>query len=79
VNTLPNPDWVSEKEGAFYEIRVNGVLDQKWASYFLPFRIAQGEGETVLTGTARDQAELFGILLKLRDMGIPLLSIRPIG
>jgi hypothetical protein len=61
-----------------YEIRVHGVLDQKWASYFSPFSMIQVEGDTVLTGTARDQAELFGILLKLRDMGIPLLSIRTI-
>lgn len=76
MNTLPNPDLVSDTEGTRYEIRVHGVLDQKWTPFFSPFSIVQVEGETVLTGTARDQAELFGILLKLRDLGIPLLSIR---
>lgn len=76
MNVCPNPEQAIEPEGTRYEIRVCGVLDEKWAFYFSPFLLAAGEKETILTGYARDQAELFGILLKLRDLGILLLSVR---
>jgi hypothetical protein len=75
VNALPNPDRIFLTKRTRYEIRVHGALDQKWASYFSPFEIIRGEEETIMIGTVRDQAELFGILLKVRDMGITLLSI----
>ena len=58
-----------------YEIRVRDVLDEKWAVYFAPFELAPGDAETRLTGVVHDQAELFGILLKIRDLGLPLISV----
>ena len=65
-------------EETLYEIRVRDVLDEKWSAYFAPFTLTAGEDETRLTGVAHDQAELFGILLKIRDLGLWLLSVNPV-
>jgi hypothetical protein len=62
-----------------YEIRVRGLLDEKWSSFFQPFILTTGEDETVLTGVAHDQAELFGVLLKIRDLGLWLVSVNPVS
>ncbi len=62
---------------SLYEIRVRNVLDEKWAAYFAPFTLTAGENESTLTGTAHDQAELFGVLLKIRDLGLCLVSVNP--
>ncbi len=62
-----------------YEIRVGEVLDEKWASYFAPFELARGADETVLTGPAQDQAELFGILIKISNLGLRLISVNPVS
>jgi hypothetical protein len=64
--------------GTTYEIRVRDILDEKWSTYFSPFTMTADEDETVLTGLAHDQAELFGILLKIRDLGLPLVSVNPV-
>ena len=61
-----------------YEIRVGEVLDEKWDAYFAPFILTTTTEETILTGVAHDQAELFGVLLKIRDLGLRLISINPI-
>jgi hypothetical protein len=58
-----------------YEIRLGGELDEKWAVYFIPFKVTPGAGETLLVGEVHDQAELFGILLKIRDSGLRLISV----
>ena len=59
-----------------YQIKVKGDLDGKWSDWFDGFAIAsEAEGETVLTGEAADQAALHGILNKIRDLGLPLLSV----
>ena len=62
-------------EAALYEIRVRDLLDEKWAVYFAPFTLTTGENETILRGVAHDQAELFGTLLKIRDLGLQLVSV----
>lgn len=62
-------------ESANYEIRVREVLDEKWAAYFAPFALSFGKDATCLTGEVHDQAELFGILLKIRDLGLRLVSV----
>ena len=62
-----------------YEIRVQDVLDPKWAAYFAPFTLSVEKNETMLTGVAHDQAELFGILLKIRDVGLQLVSVNPVA
>jgi len=66
----------SDKEG-IYEIRVRGVLDKKWSDWFDGFTIApQADDETLLTGPVADQAALHGLLNKIRDLGLPLLSVK---
>ncbi len=62
-------------ESANYEIRVREVLDEKWAAYFAPFTLEFGSDETILRGAVHDQAELFGVLLKIRDLGLKLVSV----
>jgi hypothetical protein len=66
-------------EQTSYEIRVREILDEKWTDYFLPFTLTCGEEDTRITGVVHDQAELFGILLKIRDHGLQLLSVKPVG
>lgn len=59
-----------------YQIRVEGELGQEWEAWFggLPIR-REGDGVTVLTCAVADQAALYGLLRKLRDLGLTLLSI----
>ena len=61
-----------------YEIRVRELLDEKWTDYFLPFTLTCSEKDTRITGAVHDQAELFGILLKIRDHGLQLISVNPV-
>jgi len=61
-----------------YQIQVRDVLDDKWAAYFIPFTLIAGDEQTLLTGMVHDQAELFGVLLKIRDMGLTLVSVNPV-
>jgi phosphopantothenoylcysteine synthetase/decarboxylase len=63
---------------AAYEIHVRDVLDEKWKDHFAPFTMTVGRDETLISGIARDQAELFGVLLKIRDHGLTLLSVNPV-
>jgi hypothetical protein len=58
------------------EIRVEGHLDQTWAEWLDGFNLAHTEqGETILTGKVKDQAALYGLISKLRDLGAKLISI----
>jgi hypothetical protein len=59
-----------------YEIRIKGHLDDTWAEWFEGLTITLEEnGDTLLTGPVVDQAALHGLLKKVRDLGIPLLSV----
>jgi len=59
-----------------YEIRVKGHLDDKWANWFEGLAITREDnGETLLTGPVVDQAALHGLLRKVRDLAMPLLSV----
>ena len=61
---------------AQYEIRVAGVLDGRWAAWFGGLQISgQGE-ETVICGLVADQPALHGLLTKVRDLGLCLISVR---
>ncbi len=64
-------------EATAYEICVGGVLDGKWAAYFAPFEVIAGFEETILRGQVHDQAELFGVLFKISDLGLKLISVNP--
>ena len=59
-----------------YEIRIKGHLDDKWADWFEGLTITREDnGETLLTGPVVDQAALHGLLKKVRDVAMPLLSV----
>jgi hypothetical protein len=59
-----------------YELRLKGHLDDRWAGWFEGLSITLEEnGNTLLTGPVVDQAALYGLLKKVRDLGIPLLSV----
>jgi hypothetical protein len=63
--------------GGIYEITVKGNLDPKWSDWFDGFAISPGPGgECRLTGPIPDQAALYGILGKISDLGLPLLSVQ---
>ena len=63
-------------EPELYEIRLKGHLENRWAAWFEGLTItALDNGETLLTGPVVDQAALHGVLRKVRDLGIPLLSV----
>jgi hypothetical protein len=63
-----------------YQIRIKGHLSQQWTDWFDGLTITLEEGgNTLLTGTAVDQAALHGILKKVRDLGMPLLSVNSAG
>ena len=63
-----------------YEIRVKGNLDLRWSDWFDGFSITPvGDGETLLIGSVADQAALHGVLHKIRDLGLPLLTVQRLG
>ncbi len=59
-----------------YEIRVQGRLESRWAAWFDGMTLTAGsDGTTTIHGPVVDQAALHGLLRKLRDVGLPLLSV----
>jgi hypothetical protein len=63
-----------------YEIRIMGHLHNRWAGWFSGLTLTrEGNGETLLTGPVVDQAALHGVLRKVRDLGMPLLSVTRVG
>lgn len=62
------PDW--------YEIRLKGHLDTRWTAWFEGLRLTHAsDGTTILCGPVVDQAALYGWLRKVRDLGLPLVSV----
>jgi hypothetical protein len=60
-----------------YEIRVRGELDSRWSAWFEGLTVTSDEsGQTVIAGPVADQAALHGLLIKVRDLGLPLLAVR---
>jgi len=63
-----------------YQIRTEGHLDDQWTDWFGGMTITLEEnGDTLLTGPVVDQAALFGLLKKVRDLGLPLVSLNRVG
>ena len=59
-----------------YEIRVKGILDGRWAAWFEDLQVTSDGEETVISGSLADQAALHGLLAKVRDLGLFLISVR---
>jgi hypothetical protein len=77
VNTpQPQPD---SPQPTIYQIRLKGQLDAEWTDWFEGLTITlEADGDTLLTGPVVDQAALHGVLKKVRDLGIPLVSVSPV-
>jgi hypothetical protein len=59
-----------------YEIRLKGHLDTRWAAWFDGLTLTRGsDGTTIIHGPVADQAALYGLLQKTRDLGLPLISV----
>jgi hypothetical protein len=61
---------------ARYEVRVEGVLDVRWSEWFEGLQLQNQSGETILSGTLPDQPALHGILDKVRDLGLTIITVR---
>jgi hypothetical protein len=69
LKTGPNPSII-------YQIRVKGHLGSQWTDWFGGLTVTQEDnGETLLSGQVVDQAALHGLLKKVRDLGMPLISV----
>jgi hypothetical protein len=69
----PIPD---RPESGRYEIRLAGRLDAHWATWFDGLTVGQEmDGTTVISGPIADQAALHGVLQRVRDLGVPLVSV----
>ena len=65
-----------DHDSAWYEIRLQGRLDPRWATWFEGMTLTDHtDGTTVIQGLVADQAALHGLLQRLRDLGPPLLSV----
>jgi hypothetical protein len=61
-----------------YQIKLKGHLDHKWSEWFEGIDISTGDGETILSGQVADQAALHGLLIRIRDLNLTLLSVEQI-
>jgi len=75
-----HPDYKSDSsQHLIYQIRIEGHLGQQWIDWFDGLSITlEEDGDTLLTGPVIDQAALHGLLKKVRDLGMPLVSIRQV-
>ena len=63
-------------ESQTYEIRIQGRLDDRWTAWFDGMElVTAGDGSTLIRGEVVDQAALHGLLQKVRDLGLPLISV----
>ena len=69
-------DRSNELDEAFYEIQVRGRLDERWRDFFEGMNVASDEGVTTISGVVADQAALHGLLERVRDFGLVLLSVQ---
>jgi len=66
-------------QSVVYQIRIKGHLDTQWTVWFEGLTITpEDDGDTLLTGSVVDQAALHGLLKKVRDLGLSLVSVKPV-
>jgi hypothetical protein len=75
----PHASTEAHREPGYYEIRLKGHLDARWAGQFehMSFTHAS-DGTTILAGPVVDQAALYGLLRKVRDLGLPLIAVNQV-
>jgi hypothetical protein len=61
-----------------YELRLDGLLDERWSAWFGGLALTHEDGVTSLRGAVADQAELHGLLAKVRDLGLTLISVQTV-
>ena len=70
------PDKLDPDQPTIYQIRIKGHLGQQWTDWFAGLTITLEEtGDTLLTGPVVDQPALHGLMKKVRDLGMPLLTV----
>jgi hypothetical protein len=69
---------VDSSQPMAYQIRITGQLDSRWADWFEGLTITLDGGDTLITGPVIDQAALQGLLKRVRDLGMPLVSVNPV-
>lgn len=70
---------IDSSQPTTYQIRIKGHLGCEWTDWFGGMTVTlQDEGDTLLTGLVVDQAALHGLLKKVRDLGMPLVSVNPV-
>lgn len=75
MSKTPNSK-IDRSQTPVYEIRIQGHLGFQWTDWFEGLAITlEEDGDTLLTGLVTDQAALYGLLKKVRDLGMPLLSV----
>ena len=75
MSETPRTDSHRDEAGR-YEIRLRGHLDARWAAWFDGLNLThEGDGTTVIRGAVADQAAMHGLLQKVRDIGLPLVSV----
>lgn len=75
-NAVSEEDRKHSLESQVYQIRIKGHLNSSWSEWFEGLSITPEEdGTTVLTGPVADQPALHGLLVKIRDLGVPLVSV----
>ena len=70
---MSDPAWPAR-----YEFRVDGILDGRWADWFGGLQVSSEGAQTVIAGLVADQPALHGVLAKIRDLGLCLISVRRI-
>ncbi len=76
---MPNKLGPPPSQPMVYQIKLKGQLGDQWTDWFEGMTITlEGNGDTLLTGPVVDQAALHGLLKKVRDLGMPLLSVGPV-
>jgi hypothetical protein len=78
---VPNrPATEGGDDSMHYEIHIDGVLDERWSPWFDGLQItSEPDGVTVMAGPITDDAALHGVLAKIRDLGLPLISVHRAG
>ena len=70
---------IDPSQSTIYQIRIAGHLDSQWTEWFGGMTITlEDNGDTLLTGPVIDQAMLYGLPKRVRDLGMPLVSVSPV-